>query len=309
MRIVTLQPFLTEIVDHMGFSSDLVGMTHLCTKPEGSNDLVVVTREPSLKRDDDESVEAHLAHGLAPFPVDLELLGSCRPECIFADCQDPDPAEFARWAEGILATRWGYRVKVVTCGTATLAQMYQVFELVGETLSVPRAGVELSNRIKAQLMDWGDNFYPRTKSKKVTVLAGVNPLRVAGRWVSDIIKSVSAIPHIAAALDDHTETSWGEIAVFRPDVIVVAPEGYTVQESIRTLRFLERAPEWEDIPAVKRGEVIFSNGVELYRPGPSLIHGAAILISAIAGFESGYISTRDDFYRLRFLELHRHRFL
>ena len=36
---------------------------------------------------------------------------------------------------------------------------------------------------------------------------------------------------------------------------------------------------------------------------------AAVLLSAMAELDSGYITKRDEFYRLRFVELHRHRFL
>ena len=97
--------------------------------------------------------------------------------------------------------------------------------------------------------------------------------------------------------------------VFRPDVIIVAPCGATLEESLRSLKELEAAPEWEDIPAVKRGEVIFYEGVELYQPGPRFIKGVAVMVSAVAGLDSGYITKKDEFYRLRFVELHRHRFM
>jgi hypothetical protein len=33
------------------------------------------------------------------------------------------------------------------------------------------------------------------------------------------------------------------------------------------------------------------------------------LVSAMAGLDAGYITKRDEFHRLRFVELHRHRFL
>jgi iron complex transport system substrate-binding protein len=187
--------------------------------------------------------------------------------------------------------------------------MYDAFEEIGVLIGRAREGRELTNRLKAQLMDWGDNFYPRMKNKKVTVLSSVNPLRVAGRWIPDIIKTASAQPQLLALGETDKATTWREIEAFKPDVVVVAPEGYSLEESVKTLSLLERVPEWEGIPAVKRGEVIFCEGTGLYRPGPKILKGAAVLFSAIAGLESGYITKRDEFFRLRFVELHRHRFL
>jgi hypothetical protein len=60
---------------------------------------------------------------------------------------------------------------------------------------------------------------------------------------------------------------------------------------------------------VKRGEVIFCAGIDLYRPGARFLKGAAILVSAIAGLDSGYITERDEYFKVRYLELHRHRFM
>ena len=157
-------------------------------------------------------------------------------------------------------------------------------------------------------MDWSDSFYPRMKNKRVTVLSSVAPLRLAGKWVPDLVKSASGTSQHFVAGDGEKETSWSEIAAFRPDVIIVAPDGYSLEESVKTLKYLERAKEWEGLPAVKRGEVVFCDGLGLYRPGPKLLSGAAVLISAIAGLESGYITKRDEFFRLRWVELHRHRF-
>jgi iron complex transport system substrate-binding protein len=187
--------------------------------------------------------------------------------------------------------------------------MYEAFEEIGVLVGKAREGRELANRIKAQLMVWGDSFYDRMKNKRVTVLSSVSPLRVAGRWVPDIIKTASAQPQMLAVNELDAPTTWAEVATFRPDVLVVAPEGASLQESVKTLPTLERVAQWSDLPAVKRGEVIFCEGTGLYRPGPKILTGAAVLFSAIAGLESGYITKRDEFFRLRFVELHRHRFL
>jgi iron complex transport system substrate-binding protein len=106
----------------------------------------------------------------------------------------------------------------------------------------------------------------------------------------------------------HRQVRWEDVVAFNPDVIVVAPEGLDLKSSMASFKELSKLPHWEDLPAVKRSEVIFTDGIEhFYNPAVGIMDSMAILISAIAGFESGYITTRDTFYRLRWLELHRHR--
>ena len=80
-------------------------------------------------------------------------------------------------------------------------------------------------------------------------------------------------------------------------------------EGIRHLPTLQGLPNWEGLPAVKRGDVIFADGVSLYDAGPGFLRGAAVVVSALASLESGYITKRDEYVKLRFVELHRHKFL
>jgi iron complex transport system substrate-binding protein len=186
--------------------------------------------------------------------------------------------------------------------------LYGTIEKIGEVSGKAPLAREMCNRLKAQIMDWCDAFYDRMKNKRVTVLSSVTPLRLAGMWIPDLVKGASCIPQYNAVGGGPKEVTWKEIQEFRPDVIVVAPEGFDLEESVKTLRFLERCPTWESVPAVKRGEVVFCDGMGLYLPGPRMLSGVAQLISGIAGLESGYITDRDSFYRLRWVELHRHRF-
>jgi iron complex transport system substrate-binding protein len=187
--------------------------------------------------------------------------------------------------------------------------MYDTFEDIGKAVGRAREGRELAQRIQAQLMDWVDNFYERMRNKRVSVLSRLQPLSLAGEWIPTLIELASAEPQFIVAGEPDRATTWRAIADFRPDVILVAPRGLTLAESVKALAALEKIPEWQQIPAVKRGEVIFSDGSRLCAPGPKFVQGAAILFSGIAGLESGYITKKDEFFRLRFLELHRHRFL
>jgi iron complex transport system substrate-binding protein len=130
-----------------------------------------------------------------------------------------------------------------------------------------------------------------------------------GRWFPDLIRLLGA-KSIDPVLSRPAEAlAWAEIVKARIDVLVVAPENYSIAESVKTLSILQILPGWDDIPAVKRGEVIFASGTDLYRPGPRFLKGAAIVVSAIAGLDSGYITERDEYFKVRYLELHRHRFL
>lgn len=197
-------------------------------------------------------------------------------------------------------------VKIRAFAPRSLDGVFFMMEELGLVTGRAAEGRGAVQRMRAQLQDWGSNFYDRARSKRVVVLSGVDPLEAAGLWVPDLVKACSAHPHLGPG-ECSREISWEEVRKFRPDVIVVAPHGASLRESVATFRVLEKIKGWEEVPAVKRGEVIFTAGTcGLYEPGSGLVGAAGILVSAIAGLDSGYISERDSFRRLRQVELRRH---
>lgn len=252
--------------------------------------------------------ESNLSQSLSAENVDLEALKRLSPSLVFTDFEGLDSESERVRREGELSQLIGKEVRLIALRARSLEGVYGAIEKVGEVVGRSPAAREMCNRIKAQIMDWCDAFYDRMKNKRVSVLSSVTPLRLAGKWIPDLVKAASCIPQYNSLGGGAKEVTWREIEEFRPDVIVVAPEGYALEESVKTLRFLERNPTWESVPAVKRGEVIFCDGLGLYLPGPKILSGVSQLISGIAGLESGYITDRDSFYRLRWVELHRHRF-
>jgi hypothetical protein len=107
---------------------------------------------------------------------------------------------------------------------------------------------------------------------------------------------------------EHSPVEWREVQEFDPDVILAVPD-LQHDEALGTFKSFEALPDWDEVRAVKRGDVFFASGSRyLLRPSQHLRQGLGLFLSAAAGFESGYITERDSFQRLRWLELQRHRF-
>jgi iron complex transport system substrate-binding protein len=246
---------------------------------------------------------------LTRYHLDIAKLKVLIPDIVLAEVCDPNPAEFVAWAEAFLTKATERKVKVVDISISSLEQMHSVVEEIGSLTGDAPEARKFANKTKAQLMAWADSFFERCKGKKVVVLSSVNPVVVAERWIPDLVKLLGARTIEREPEKQVQPLTWEEVVAGRPDVIVVAPEGRPLMESVKTLKVVQDLPGWEETPAVKRGEVIFCSGVELYRPGPKFLRGAAILVSAVAGLDSGYITERDEYFKIRYLELHRHKFL
>jgi len=305
MRIISLEPFITELVCHFGLEESLVAVSHLCDYPESVTKLPKITASPEGKKRSGSP-----AQFLSQYPVEKAELLKLEPSLVLTCVADEDPKKPKAWR--VLNPQnfgLGTEVRVVSYNPKSLEDVYEVFEKLAKELGVHALGIKLASRMKAQFMDWGDNFYERMKNKKVSFICAVEPLVLAGRWVPDLIGLCSAHSQIRLSGAPDQEIKWKELLEFKPDVIVVAPKNCDALESARTFSYFAGLPEWEELPAVKRGEVYFSDGKRLFsRAGPGLLDSMGVLVSAVAGLESGYITERESFHKLRFLELHRHKF-
>ncbi len=326
MRIATLEPGLSELVCHYDLAASLVAVSHDSDRPDALQDVKKVTSAkefaPSERLNPDE---AFIAKHLSRHDVDLKALLSAQPDIILTCMQDESfdglvdkkPPRLKE-LEAALQRQAGYEVKLCSYHPSRFDDLLSYFEEVAQDLSVSEKGRSLAQRVKAQSMDWCDNFYDRMKNKRVTfvsdLVCGTSPnspltaLQLAGYWVPDMIQLASGFSQERISGKAPREVKWQEIIDFRPDVMLVAPQGLDLKEALATFKVMEKLPRWEEVLAVKRGEVFFCPGLHnFYRASPSITDSMAILISVMAGFDSGYITPRDSFFRLRWLEMQRHK--
>ncbi len=287
---------MTDVVLALGLSDALVGVSGSCALPEELMQLPRLT-EPKVRGKSQE---------LCSDEIDFAALKAAQPTFVLVSpaLEVKAPSEKKLSAE--LAARLEAPVRVVSCQPATLQGVYELFGYVADALGVGTAGAELAGRMKAQVMDWARSFNERTRNKRVTFLSGVDPLSLGGRWIPEMIGALSGVSQQKLPGEPARPVSWDEIVQFKPDVIVVAPEDRDLAANCQLLSRFEQLSDWEKVPAVKRGEVVFCDGSRhFHRPGPKLVEAMGVLVSAVGGLESGYITPRDSFHRLRWVELHR----
>jgi iron complex transport system substrate-binding protein len=235
VRIASLQPFATDILARCGVELDLVAVTHLCSVPKSCGRVPVVTRstsEPYTFGNDDER---RLAQGLSSYSIDLKQLSLLSPDVIITDIQVPEPEDFIVWAEDRLRVTCGKKVQLFNASIQSLPQMAEVVEEIGGLVGGRAEARVMASKTQAQLMAWADSFFERCKGKRVVVLSGIKPIVVAERWIPDLVRMVGAKSLEREEGKVRKPFTWEQIVAARPDVIVVAPEGASLAESVKTL--------------------------------------------------------------------------
>ncbi len=302
MKIVSLEPYITELLCTLEVQEQVVGVSFGC-QPKKLNELIAtgacqVVTEPSRRGCEYCHDLLHIDK-LEELDFDLILTSAPHEE---ERLDEIDNRNLERSLSEKLSNKLGREVTLKNYSPTTLGEAFQCIEDI--TKEVGAKKLDTVNLIRAHYQNLTSNFYERMRNKRVTFISSLNPLSLAGKWIPDMINLCAARSQNTNFSDAKVE--WNEIVAFRPDVMVIAPKGAPLSIVLRTLKTFESYPGWDDLPAVKRGEVYFCGGDELfYRPNYALVDSMSVLVSALAGFESGYITERDLFYKLRYLELHR----
>ncbi|MBK93891.1 MAG: hypothetical protein CMP33_06855 [Rickettsiales bacterium] len=152
MKIVSLIPSSTEIVDFLGMSKNLIGVSHECDNPLLVKDLPILTRskikinQNSLNIDKDIKKILHL--GLSVYNVKTELLKNLNPDVIITQSQcsvcavslDQLKKSLGAWLEG--------NPKLIDLSPNSFNDILNDILKVGEFLNVSSNAIEKVNHIK-----------------------------------------------------------------------------------------------------------------------------------------------------------------
>ena len=110
-----------------------------------------------------------------------------------------------------------------------------------------------------------------TGSPRVIALQRLNPVRVAGFWIPEMISIAGGLDVAGDPGLQPPKVSWGELESLRPDVIVVMPE--VPLEDARA----QAMEHWERIAALGAMRLYAVDGTLFSDPAPRLVDGVELL--------------------------------
>jgi len=119
---------------------------------------------------------------------------------------------------------------------------------------------------------------------RVAVLEWLDPLMGAGNWTPELVTYAGGEP-LFGEIGQHTPwLSWEDLLAANPEIIVLAPCGYSLDRTLQELPILQRHPFWSKLSAVQRGRVYAIDGnAYLNRSGPRLVESAELLARVLWG--------------------------
>lgn len=274
MRIVSLLPSATEIVFALGLGDELVGVTFECDHPPDprAERAVVVgglDTDGLAPEAIDALVRAKVAAGADLYRLDDTRFRDCDPTHVLTQDLCRVCALPAGDADAALA-RLGCTAEVTTLDPHTLDDVLATITEVGDVLAVPERAAALVEGLRRRTTAVAERVVGRERPA-VFVLEWQEPPFLSGHWVPDLVVAAGGEPMLSEPGGRSVPTDWETIRGHDPDIVVVAPCGFGLDDAATQAReVLDRLPSRAQVWAIDADGLVV-------RPGPRLIDGIEAL--------------------------------
>ncbi len=284
-RIVSLLPSATEICFVLGLSDRLVGVSHECDFPLEARSKPVLTAPKidarASSREIDRQVNSLALQGLSLYDIDEDLLRALRPDLILT--QDVCKVCAVPFAEIREATRQllSSDVEILSLSPRTLTDVFDDIRHVGRVAGCEAAAESVVAKLYERLSNLRAET-SRLRHPRVLVLEWLDPPMVASHWTPELIRIAGGEPILGHDAEPSRATEWERITSAEPEVLLVAPCGFRIEQSLREMTELMNRPHFVQTPAVQLGRVAVADGSSYFnRSGPRLVESAEIAALAI----------------------------
>ncbi len=284
MRIASLLPSATELVCALGLVDELVGVSHDCDYPPEIRGTAVLSEAivtPDLPSGAiDARIRAQVHRGKSVYHLDAGQLAALRPDLILTQelCSVCAPSytlvkEAAKVLEG--------ETNIVSLEPLDLHDILDNIRLIGD-LTRQRAQADALIRDLRTRLDRIRDGAARLPRPRVVCIEWLDPIYIAGHWVPQMVEYAGGRDVLGRSREPSVVASWEDVVTAEPDVLVLAPCGFDVPRAREELHLLTSRRGWNQIPAVRDGNVYLTDATSFFsRPGPRIITGLEILAAIL----------------------------
>ena len=95
--------------------------------------------------------------------------------------------------------------------------------------------------------------------KRVMLMEWLDPIFNCGHWIPHQIGYAGGIDMLSNPSGDSVVTPWDKILKYNPEILVVAPCGFTVKRTLEEMHILTAKKGWNGIKAVQENKVFIAD--------------------------------------------------
>jgi iron complex transport system substrate-binding protein len=285
VRIVSLLAGATETICELGAADCLVGRSHECDNPSWVKSLPSCTRPAfdinTSSREIDTEVRRRLRGGEPLYYVETDLIKSLNPDLLIAQahCEvcavTPDDIQRAGCAT--------IGAKILPLQAGSLEGIFTDITTIADAIARPEAGQALIDRLRRRLRSLQQKVDNRRRPTLV-MLEWTDPIFPMSNWGPELAELAGAQLLLGQPRVHSRAIEWSDVRQANPEVLIIAPCGFSLDRAVKELPIIENYPGWFDLRAVQEGKVFFADG-NLYfnRSGPTVVDTAEMIADILHG--------------------------
>lgn len=282
MKVCSFLPAVTQMIYDMGLESDLYGVTFECPeialKEKSKVVRCILEGKIYNSREIDTIFSASKSEGRSLYYVDEQVLEAIMPDIIFTQ----DVCEICQIDTACTAAavaKLPQKVAIVPISPDALEDVFNSLIVIAKALDKEEVAYshikELTSRIDSIVDVQRAN---RLRPRRVSLLEWIDPIYNCGHWIPDQIALAGGVDMLSNPSGDSIVISWDKMVKYNPEVIVIAPCGYTVERTYKEIKYLTSRKEWSDLKAVRNSEVYLTDFNFFTQPSAStLVDGISLL--------------------------------
>ncbi|MEO0331841.1 MAG: ABC transporter substrate-binding protein [Bacteroidota bacterium] len=262
IRACSFLPAATQMIYDLGLQDQLHGVTFECSvearkaKPVAVRYLLEGKQYSSAEID--RIFSTSKAQGKSLYYIDQEVLQAASPDVIFTQdicevCQID--VSCAAAAVAMLATS----PALVSITPQSLNDVFNTLITIGQALGAEAVAYRHLAQLRSQLDTIVDQLRThRATPRRVMLLEWMDPIYNCGHWIPDQIAYAGGTDLLAHPGGDSIVTSWDKIVRYDPEVLVIAPCGFTIKRSLEEMWCMTQQPGWSTMKAVRDQKVFIA---------------------------------------------------
>ncbi|MDT5122117.1 MAG: iron complex transport system substrate-binding protein [Acidobacteriota bacterium] len=294
----------------LGLGDQLVGITHECDYPPEVKGKPIVVRnalpvERMSQREIDEAVAKRMHDGLSLYEVDEKLLQELAPDLILTQnlCQvcAPSGNEVSQ-----LLNALSKKPQILWLTPRSLAEIADNVRELGEATGRLKEAEELINEGRARLEKIAGVTRNLSDRPRVFCLEWLDPVYCSGHWMPEMVWIAGGVDELGRKGTDSVRIPWDDVLRWSPEVLIVTPCGFNLDQVIEQAPQLAAYPGWADLPAVREGRVFAVDANSYFaRPGPRVVEGTELLAHLIHPRLFAWKGSEQAYRRLEFATTNR----
>ena len=282
MKVCSFLPAATQMIYDMGLQQYLYGVTFECP-PEALKEKQKVVRyvlegNTFTSLEIDTIFSAAKAQGKSMYYVDDEILQELQPDVIFTQ----DVCEVCQIDTACTAAAVAKLAKqpmLIPLTPNNLADVFDTAVVIAKAMGKEEVAYKYLAKLQNKI-DFIIDELRRTRAlpKRVMLMEWIAPIYNCGHWIPHQVAYAGGIDMMGNPGGDSIVTLWEKIIKYDPEVLVIAPCGFSVKRTIQELPLLTEKHGWDNLLAVKNNAVFIADYDMFTQPAAAtLINGIQLL--------------------------------